>query len=166
MPYLQYYSTSIYEQVGTAQAYAVKKLLSVEAVIMAYDPNIPVSASLREFFRKLRNGEFSLAQTFWVYGLVGKFIYYVLVVKGICSQDVLFRLYESFGESGLLFIVGTIESIYVIYFIHVLLGMWRASDKYTGNQIWAVLAKIYVVLGTIMILRSIFVDFLPLLQST
>lgn len=40
---------------------------------------------------------------------------------------------------------------YTAYEIPVIMGTWRASNKYQGPKIWAVLAKIAVVLGVIML---------------
>ena len=45
---------------------------------------------------------------------------------------------------------------YTAYEIPVLLGVWRASDKYTGPKVWAVLAKIAVVLGWFWLGISLF----------
>jgi len=40
---------------------------------------------------------------------------------------------------------------YTAYEIPVIIGTWRAANKYKGSKIWAVLAKIAVVLGAIML---------------
>lgn len=40
---------------------------------------------------------------------------------------------------------------YTAYEIPVIMGVWRAANKYQGSKIWAILAKIAVVLGAIML---------------
>ena len=83
------------------------------------------------FFHQLSDGDFGLAKTYW--------LYYVLV--GV----VLVPLAENFITSVGVFIAIMVG--FVLYEIPVLLGMWRASNKYAGPNVWAVLAKIAVFLG-------------------
>lgn len=35
-------------------------------------------------------------------------------------------------------------------------GLWRAATKYTGRKLWAILAKIYIVLGVLGFIVNIF----------
>jgi FlaA1/EpsC-like NDP-sugar epimerase len=46
---------------------------------------------------------------------------------------------------------------YVIYEVFVLMGVWRASDRYTGSKIWSILAKIATVLGVLSLLLLMFI---------
>ncbi len=86
------------------------------------------------FFGKLANGDFGLAKTYWLYGVLVGFIVNI-AMKPITSI-------------GLLVIV---MLAYTAYEIPVIMGTWRAANKYQGSKIWAVLAKIAVVLGAIML---------------
>ena len=100
------------------------------------------STSLMEnkgFFSKLAGGEFGLAKTYWLYGVL------VGVVANVST---------SFITSIFGLVVTMI--VYTAYEIPVLMGIWRASDKYQGPNAWAVLAKIAVILGAIMLAYGLF----------
>ncbi len=86
------------------------------------------------FFWKLANGDFGLAKTYWVYGVL------VGVVVNIITNVV-----TSIGGLVILILA------YTAYQIPVIMGIWRAANKYQGPKIWAILAKIAVVLGAIML---------------
>ena len=90
------------------------------------------------FFGKLANGDFGLAKTYWFYGVLVGFIVSV-VMKLIASI-------------GLLVIV---MLTHAAYGIPLIMGIWRAATKYEGSKIWAVLAKIAVVLGVIMLATNL-----------
>jgi len=93
------------------------------------EPEGSISVS-NNLFSKLAKGDFGLAKTYWLYGvLVGTVIN--IIAKLIASRAVL-----------LVLLLG-----YTVYGVPVLLGIWRASDRYAGPTVWAVLAKIAVVLG-------------------
>ena len=88
----------------------------------------------KSFFHKLANGDFGLAKTYWLYGVL------VGVLANIISNIIT-------STPGLvIFMV-----VYAAYEIPVLMGIWRASDKYQGPSVWAVMAKIAVILGVIML---------------
>jgi len=92
------------------------------------------TGSERGFFGKLANGDFGLAKTYWLYGVL------VGIVFNIISNAV-----TSVGGEVILILAHT------AYAIPVTMGTWRAANKYQGPKIWAVLAKIAVVLGIIML---------------
>jgi len=52
----------------------------------------------------------------------------------------------------------------VVYQVFVLVGIWNAANKYQGPTIWAVLAKIAVVLGAILLALSLLFVILALGQ--
>lgn len=88
----------------------------------------------KSFFSLLASGHFGLAKTYWLYGVL---------VGGIAS--VLSNFITSI--TGLIIFM----VVYIAYEIPVLMGVWQASSKYTGASVWAVLAKIAVVLGAVML---------------
>lgn len=88
------------------------------------------TSSSGNFFSKLASGDFGLAKTYWLYGIL------VSLVVQIIGEFIT-------STESLVLVMG----IYIIYMLPVLLGIWRASKKYTGPYVWAVLAKIAVVLG-------------------
>jgi len=94
----------------------------------------------KNFFSKLSGGDFGLAKTYWLYG----------VVVGIIGTIVVTAMSKA-GNFALLLYFGL-----VAYQVVVAIGIWNASNKYTGSKIWAVLAKIAVVLGIIQLASTIF----------
>ena len=100
------------------------------------NPGQEIHSDIEEkpFFQKLANGDFGLAKTYWIYGVL------VGVVANILSNIIT-------SINGLIIFM----VLYTAYEIPVLMGIWRASDKYQGPSAWAVLAKIAVVLGAIML---------------
>jgi DedD protein len=92
------------------------------------------TSSEKGFFGKLSNGDFGLAKTYWLYGVLIDF------VGGIAIQ-----LITSIGLFAIVMLA------YTAYRIPVIMGIWRAASKYEGYKIWAVLAKIAAVLGVIML---------------
>jgi hypothetical protein len=103
----------------------------------------PQSENISEpiiFLAKIASGYFGLAKTFWVYGFM---------VRVVAS--VLLNIITSTTGFVMFFIV------YSVYETLVLMGIWNASDNYKGLAIWAVLAKVTVVLGAIMLAVGLFV---------
>ncbi|MCS5551495.1 MAG: hypothetical protein NZ811_08275 [Gammaproteobacteria bacterium] len=84
------------------------------------------------FFGKLANGDFGLAKTYWVYGVLVGFVVSIII-----------NVITSIGGLVILMLA------YTAYEIPVIMGTWRAANKYQGSKIWAILAKIAVVLGVI-----------------
>ena len=92
------------------------------------------------FFQKLSSGEFGLAKTYWLYGVVVGFV----LSLGI-------QTITSIG------IYTLVTLIYAPYQTLVLLGTWRASQKYEGWKGWAALANFSVVLGAIGLIASVII---------
>lgn len=90
------------------------------------------------FVSKLVNGDFGLAKTYWLYGFVVGLIINVLT-----------RIIPSLGA------LAVILAVAIPYQVMVLLGVWRAADKYEGRKAWAILAKIATVLGWLGVLGSL-----------
>ncbi|MDY6930114.1 MAG: hypothetical protein SWN10_23955 [Pseudomonadota bacterium] len=90
------------------------------------------------FFSKLVNGDFGLAKTYWLYGFV----------VGIVI-NVLTRIVPSLGA------LAVILALAIPYQVMVLLGVWRAADRYQGRKAWAILAKVAAVLGWLGVLGSL-----------
>ena len=88
----------------------------------------------RGFFSKLINGDCGLAQTYWFYGFVINLLFNVLLV--------LFS--KTIPDRNLVLITLIIS---IIWNFLVLIGIWRAAGKYKGPKIWAILARIVVIIG-------------------
>jgi hypothetical protein len=81
------------------------------------------------FFPRLLRGDYGLAKTFWLY----------LVLVSVLMAAAL-TLVESIPVLLLL------NLLFTGYRVVALIGTWRAADRFTGGQVWAVLAKIVVVI--------------------
>ncbi len=95
-------------------------------------------SSSGSFFKKLTNGDFGLPKTYWLFGVLGGLLFIIPFALAAAA--------ESLG--ALIFVL--LAS--VIYSLIVAVGIWRASDKYQGAKVWAVLAKIAVIIGILRLL--------------
>lgn len=87
----------------------------------------------KDFLNQLLSGDFGLARTFWIYGVLFE-ILFALVISVLPFV-------------GLLNIAWTVV---------VLIGTWRAANRYEGWRGWAMLARISVVLTWISLAVSLF----------
>lgn len=85
-------------------------------------------------FKAMMNGQERLVITYWVWGVIGTFV--ISFVLGFLAG--------MFGFSLLI-----VYGLTLVYWIPVALGIWRSSDAYQGNKIWAILAKVAIVLGAL-----------------
>lgn len=97
-------------------------------------PENPPQSDREEFLFKLVRGEYGLAKTYWLFGVV------VGLIVGL--------LLGLIAETAILLVL---TFVYLCYQMTVLIGIWRAADNYLGPKYWAVLAKIAVVLGWIQL---------------
>ena len=100
------------------------------------------------FFGKLSNGDFGLAKTYWIYG----------ILVGI-GANIISNFINSVGFLVLFIVACT------AYEIPVILGVWRSSSKYNGLKLWAILAKISVVLWVITLIAAWLIVFGLLTQA-
>ena len=126
--------------------------------------------------KKLVNGEYSLKVTFWLFGLLGFFLFNVVtniihngILRLICANGVLcsksvilFVLQHIFGifigGGWILFNVGIyilVVAMFVIYIYLVLRGIWKSGAAYQGNVVWSVGAKIVLIVLAFISLKSI-----------
>lgn len=89
------------------------------------------------FLNNLLKGNISLWKTYWLFGVIGNIIATTLI-----------NIFTQFSET-LFFIILIIA---IAYKIGVFIAIWNSASKYVGLKIWAILAKIMVVLGFISIL--------------
>ena len=95
-----------------------------------------------DYIKHIWNGNGSLPFTYWVIYIIGAFILNVLDIALDNSG-----VYDSDLSVALVFVVFAFG-----YFIYAVVSVWRSSNKYEGAKVWAVLAKLSVILG---ILRTI-----------
>lgn len=86
----------------------------------------------KNLLNNLWNGNLGLAMTYWVYGVLGGVVWAV----GILALR---------PEPGSDF-AKIIYFMMVAYYVVVYIGIWKAANKFTGNNLWAILAKLVVVI--------------------
>jgi len=94
-------------------------------------------AANRGFWAKLINGDYGLAKTYWLYG--------VLVGIGL---NIIQRLVLASGADSIAVVI-IITLALVAYSVVWLIGLWRASNRYEGSKVWSILAKIAAIFGLI-----------------
>lgn len=93
------------------------------------------------FFKKLSDGDFGLVKTYWLYGVL------VSIVGNILMQGA--------ALSGSKALIIVLLLVMIVYAVFQLTGVWNASNRYTGLKIWAILAKIAVIVGVLSLLSSV-----------
>ena len=99
------------------------------------------AASSKRFIKQLIDGDFSLAKTYWFYGVLGSILINLLLIFPIIS-----------GSLSLIVIAGLIS---IAYALIVLTGIWNSATKHPGSKFWAVLAKIIVIFNGVYFFASI-----------
>lgn len=106
-----------------------------------YDPinippkNTPKENPRRGILGKLWNGEYSLPFTFWIFGIVVRFI--MITIMNILE------IITSANYDGGYFVVWI---LFTVLDVCILVGMWRSASKYTGFKLWPILVKAYVII--------------------
>tara|TARA_Y100000590_G_C15343552_1_gene872388 strand:+ start:196 stop:555 length:360 start_codon:yes stop_codon:yes gene_type:complete len=95
----------------------------------------------KHYFHKFWDGELSLPQSYWVVGIlisipVGAVIGFFVGLIGAPSN--------------------TMYAFLLPWMIYIIVGIWRSSDRYKGPKVWAILAKIGVIIGALSFLRDLF----------
>ena len=90
---------------------------------------------------KFLNGDFGLAKTYWLFYFIPNGLLNFLTRKVPNEQFYL------------------IYGLFSIYLLPVMLGIWRAADRYEGSKIWSFLAKFTVILGIIILIIGIIIFF-------
>ena len=88
------------------------------------------------FWTKLIQGHYGLAKTYWLFGIAGGVVILILT-SAIAFAD---------GGIGMLLGVGLAA---LAYFVIWAIGVWRAATLYQGRRLWAILAKVAVILGVL-----------------
>lgn len=100
-----------------------------------------ISPSQKNFLVDIWTGNRGLAFTYWVYGVLG----------GIVWAVVIFALNIGPDSGFLTFLLSLMTAYYCVVYV----GIWQAATKYSGNKIWAVLAKFVVIVTALPIFIKI-----------
>jgi len=83
---------------------------------------------------------------YWFFGVLGSLAFKLLFdTVGQTSAEVFLTLF----------------AVATVYLVIVWIGTWRAADKFTGNEIWGVAAKLMVTFSALSILTTYLVLFSP-----
>lgn len=96
------------------------------------------------FFHRFIKGEMSLASTYWVFGvLIGQIglPIFAVMAGGILSTP-------SPSLPGAAIALGFFASV-LAYYLMTYVAIWRSAGQYKGRAIWAILARIFVVLQSL-----------------
>lgn len=129
--------------------------------------------------KKLAAGELSLRLTFWVFGLLGFFIFFVFTsithagvlrmicpAGQVCSRNLIFFIMSNFinllmrgTQSGVMLYLTMhllFSASFIFYMYITLSGLWKSAASYEGKAFWAWSAKIILVCLALFSLKSIF----------
>jgi hypothetical protein len=91
-------------------------------------------------FKALKDGDFGLAKTYWLFGVLGNFL---LSLPGyLLIELVPIVIYTLFT---------------LAYGVIVLLGIWNSASRYTGFKLWSILAKLAAIIGILYAIMTIFI---------
>ena len=96
------------------------------------------------FFVRLYGGKYSLAKTFWLYGIVVNGVFNIGKILSITSHAI--TLFYA------------LVAMHLLYYIIWIFGIWRASERYEGSSIWPFLAKLFVVFGAVISIADLYIS--------
>ena len=112
----------------------------------ADDKRAEINATLegKIFITNLKEGNYGLFKTYWVYYVLVEFVLTLImrVITQILGAD----------NYSLGFIISSVIffTFIFVYKIFAWVGIWRASNRYTGAVAWAILAKVMVVFSILI----------------
>jgi hypothetical protein len=83
-------------------------------------------------------GDFGLANTYWWLGVFGGAL---LSIPAVVVSEALQRP----RVAAVLFLV------FVAYIVPVMIGIWNAAGRYQGRKLWAILARVVVVIAAVRV---------------
>ena len=112
---------------------------------------------------RLWRGEYPLWKTFWLFSvlvnfcLVMFFAYfdYLTVAMPLWFARMARSIIDVIGVSAWVGFFVVLAGLVFIYSFVVLVGLWRSASKYTGPKVWAVLAKVIVVLSAMRMVSEL-----------
>jgi hypothetical protein len=104
-----------------------------------------------KFIAKLWSGEYSLVKTYWLFNVLAGVVANIPIsIFGMLSD-------RTQSENATLFF--SYICLFSSYGLIAMVGLWRSSNNYTGNQIWAVMSKVLVCIGFLAVCASLVTTF-------
>jgi hypothetical protein len=101
------------------------------------------------FFSELTKGNYSLAMTYWVYGVLAGFVWSVAILSIVQTLD------SEWSQDSIKTLYKFLYVAMTAYFCAVYVGIWKSADKFKGNKVWSVLAKFVVIITAIPIVINV-----------
>ena len=98
-----------------------------------------------DFLGALLRGDLPLAKVYWVYGVIGGFLFLVLPGAFAGGLQVAGSDNVALATLSLFYRYGFAPA----YVVFISVAIWRSATNYQGNPLWAKLAKAAVVLGVL-----------------
>lgn len=98
------------------------------------------------FLGQLWRGEVALVKTYWIYGVLVSFLLNGAVL--LISRNLV-------GITGAPWLLLVFWAISILYTLFIAVAIWRSADKYPGQKVWAILAKVMVVLSVLRTLLNV-----------
>lgn len=95
-----------------------------------------------EKLRQLWNGDIHFGRMYWVYGVLIGGVGSTVGDKILLSHREEMIAYGSWEPVSMVFLAMCLAYFFLIY-----VGIWRASNQYGGPRLWAILAKIGIVVS-------------------
>lgn len=90
--------------------------------------------------KQLWRGELPLVLTYWAYGVGGNIAMKLFLLTLAVAMPVLAL---------------PVLLLSLIYSIFISVAIWRSANKYEGNRLWAILAKIAIIFGVLNAFASL-----------
>ena len=111
-----------------------------------------IAPQKENFLKALWKGDIPLSITYWVFGfLLGS----IFKVVSYVIEHNLMTMILKIPEQSLEYLLFTYNAWLVVYSIFISVAIWRSATKYKGSTIWAILAKVLVVLGILALSLSL-----------
>ena len=94
--------------------------------------------ALRQIVSRLWRGQYRLAKTFWLFGVLGTLL--LNAISGPLNAFAATTPYDGFGGVILLMAVSFVATVGVLYGVLVTVGIVRSAIAYDGNRVFAWLA--------------------------
>jgi len=97
--------------------------------------------------RDLWRGDVPLVKTYWLFGVVAG-IFFRIAFAYIDYQSAVFS-----SALGAIFVLG-IAVFAFAYGVFISFATWKSANKYTGQQRYAILAKVAVIWGAAILIKE------------
>jgi hypothetical protein len=104
------------------------------------------------YFARHWNGELSLPRSYWINGA----LLFGLACNMVFAMVCIASIFALRNIPVAAFIVGVAEVLLnVVAYVWALVGVWRSAGKYQGPKVWAILARVVIVVGVFVSIANV-----------